>query len=166
MPRADHGWRGLRSFRSWLLTIIDHCIRDAADHHGAQKRGGGRTPVQFSVLRGASSDTARDSVNAGPVQTTTPSRIAVLTEQVAAMQAALEELPEDVREVVRLRLFEQKTMSEIADRLGIGVAAVRHRFRRGAETYHRRLVAEFASRSVSIPADTAPPWPPSSAPMD
>lgn len=58
-------------------------------------------------------------------------------------------MPEDYREVVRLRLYEQLTVEQIADRLGIGLYAARHRFRKGAEIYEKRLTAELTSRSAS-----------------
>jgi DNA-directed RNA polymerase specialized sigma24 family protein len=66
------------------------------------------------------------------------------------MRAALAGLPDDVREVVHLRLFEQLAVEAIAQRLGLGVSAVRHRFRKGAELYQQRLTAELGTRSVAI----------------
>lgn len=135
-------WHGIRSFRSWLLTIIDHRIHEAADSLGAQKRGGGREAIAFSAMRDGSSEGTF-----GPIGSTTPSRIAIYHEQAAAMRMALERLSEDVRDVVRLRLFEQLEIAEIAQRLGIGENAVRHRFRTGAEIYHRLLKEVIASRA-------------------
>lgn len=150
--RGKFEWRGLKSFRSWFLTLADHCVRDAADHHGAAKRGGGRPATPFSALR--PHDDSGAPGYAGPVATTTPSRVAMYTEQAAAMHAALDALPEDVRDVVRLRLFEQREMQAIADVLGIGLSAARHRFRRGAALYQQRLVTEFASRSLRSSQDS------------
>lgn len=71
--RRDFEWRGLKSFRSWLLTIVDHCISDAADHQQALKRGGDRRTAVFSEVKPPSPSTS-GSEFAGPVQTTTPSR--------------------------------------------------------------------------------------------
>lgn len=151
-------WKGVRSFRSWLLTIIDNRIREAADYQSAQKRGGGQEPIAFSAMRSDSDEAAF-----GPAGSTTPSRLAIYQEQAAAMRAALERLPEEVREVVRLRLFEQLEIAEIAQQLTIGESAVRHRFRRGAELYHQLLKEAIASRAtttgVSAPivaADSSP----------
>jgi RNA polymerase sigma factor (sigma-70 family) len=147
-------WNGLRSFRSWLLTIIDNRIREAADALSAQKRGGGREPIAFSALQSGSSDGAF-----GPIGSTTPSRIAIYQEQAAAMRTALERLSDDVREVVRLRLFDQLEIADIAQRLSIGESAVRHRFRKGAEAYHRLLKEAIASRAtttgITSPISTA-----------
>lgn len=87
----------------------------------------------------------------GPWISTTPSRLAILKEQADAMEAALDAVPEEQREIVRLRLHEQETMEEIARELGLGVSAVRHRFRKGLETYQRALRSEFTSRSLGEP---------------
>lgn len=153
--RARCEWRGIRSFRSWLLSIIDNRIREAADRLGAEKRGGGREPVVASALSG---DTSGGSTADGlwPAISTTPSRVAIFREQAAAMQAALSELPEESREVVRLRLFEQLQIEEVAARLSLGESAVRHRFRKGAELYHCRLKAALATRAATRVESTTP----------
>lgn len=148
--RAQHEWRGVRSFRNWLLTIIDHRIQDFADRSMAQKRGGGTPAVECSALTGSGTRSALL-----PWDSTTPSRIAVYREQAAAMRGALERLPDDVRDVVRLRLLEQLPVEEIAQRLQLGASAVRHRFRRGAELYQKHLMAELATRSQSISPEAA-----------
>lgn len=152
--RASCEWRGLKAFRSWLLSIIDNRIRDAADRQGAQKRGGN---VQTYSLDGPPNSDGRPSASASYrmptalIDSTTPSRLAMYREQAAAMQAALEELPEELREVVRLRLVEQMPLETIAHALGLGVAAVRHRFRKGAELYHHRLkLSQSSLRSAAM----------------
>lgn len=148
--RARCEWRGVKSFRSWLLTIIDHRIRDAAERERAAKRGGGESAVPFSSLQRSGALGSTEPHFPGPIASTTPSRIAVHKEQAEAMQVALRTLPDELRDVVRLRLFEQITVEEIAERLGIGVSAARHRFRKGAAIYRRKLMSELASRSQAI----------------
>lgn len=130
--RASFRWQGVLAFRRWLLAIAAHCIEDCRDHWKAGKRDAARTqPI--------ASDRAKEVDLAEPWASTTPSRIAAAREMAAAMQTALESLPEDVRDVVRLRLFDELTIEEIAARLQLGESAVRHRFRRGAEVYRDRL---------------------------
>ena len=153
--RARCEWRGLKSFRSWLMSIIDNRIRDAAAHEGAAKRGGGSTPVPFSAIEQSGSQGDRESNFPGPVASTTPSRIAVFREQADAMREALRSLPAEMREVVRLRLFEQLAMTAIAERLEIGLSAARHRFRKGAQIYQRQLVSALASRSQAAAGESA-----------
>ena len=132
-------WRGHRAFRNWLVSAIENRLRDAADRERAGKRGGG---APNAPLRGPGS-----SVPSALVLSTTPSRVAQYREQATAMRAALAQLPDDVRDVVRLRLFEQWDTGRIAAELGIGPAAVLHRFRRGAELYRSRLTAMLSLRS-------------------
>ena len=144
--RSQCEWRGLRSFRSWLLSIIDNRIREAADRLSAAKRGGGlEAAPAFPAMPSGASESAW-----GPVDSSTPSRVAIFREQAEAIRAALQQLPDDLRDVVRLRLFDQLTLEDIAERLGIGESAVRHRFRKGAEEYERRLRALLVTASRDV----------------
>jgi RNA polymerase sigma-70 factor (ECF subfamily) len=143
--RGAHEWRGLRAFRSWLLKVIDNRIHDLADRANAKKRGAARQDVAPTQT-----DDGWRAIDNLVVRSTTPSRIAIYNEQAAAMRAALDTLPDELRDVVRLRLFDQLSLDEIAARLGIGESAVRHRFRKGAELYEARVRAELASRSEAI----------------
>ncbi len=157
-------WRGIKSFRSWLLTIIDHRIHDAADRSSAAKRSDGRRVVPFSALGDPgmpSGATASDF----PADSTTPSKLAMYREQAEMMKAALDGMPEELREVVRLRLFEQLPLEEIARRVGIGASAVRHRFRKGSETYLKRLRTAMSGGSATIAANRTPVSPAESSPM-
>ncbi len=142
--RRQLEWRGTKSFRSWLLSIIDHRIHDAADCDAAAKRGGGRAAVQLGGI-GARDTTSTSGEADYPVVTTTPSRLAMYREQAEVMKLALEALPEEYREVVRLRVYEQTPLEEIAERLSLGVSAVRHRFRKGSEIYARSLQPTLGS---------------------
>jgi len=146
-------WRGLKSFRSWLLTIIDHRIRRAAELQATLKRGGDIRMISESAFR---SDGSTDDQSdwAGPAGSVTPSRLAMYKEQAAAMQAALEALPEEFRDVVRLRLFDQLTMEEIAEQLETTLGAVRYRFGRGAERYRQLLRSHLASEIRSLRSET------------
>jgi RNA polymerase sigma-70 factor (ECF subfamily) len=146
-------WRGLRAFRAWMLTIIDRRIHYAAEQLAAQKRGGGAGAVRFAAVAGSTAGPTTGGPESIPAGSTTPSRVAIFREQAAAMHAALEALPDEQREIVRLRLFEQLTLDEIAARLDLTLAAVRYRFRRGAEAYQRLLRAQFSSRSLPQPHD-------------
>lgn len=159
-------WRGIRSFRSWLLTIIDNRIRDEADHTGAAKRGGGRP--QASLQYGSQTDhdhSGSARIPAALMDSTTPSRLAMYREQAAVMSEALQSLPDDLREVVRLRLIEQRTLEQVAGDLQIGVAAARHRLRKGSEMYRQRVVAAMASHSQPRSAITPQESMPDSAPL-
>ena len=130
--RAQCAWQGPVAFRRWLLQIAEHRLRGLLDHDRAQKRGGGEQTAQLR-------DTA--STFAGPVRTTTPSRVATDRELAEHMAKALASVPDGDREVVQLRSFEALTLEETATRLGITMAAVRHRFRRGVGAFEQHLRA-------------------------
>ena len=117
-----------KAFRAWLLTIIDHRIRDAAEHAGAAKRGGGTLPTHLNMLKGIE-----------PGTTSTPSRSASRREQASLMMQALDCVPPESREVVRLRLFQQMTLQDVGQRLGLSLAIVRRHLRQGSELYRQRL---------------------------
>jgi len=160
--REKFQWKGLRAFRSWVLTIIDHCIADLADRATAMKRGGDRR--KLSIDAGAARADCWKSHGSAwswlPAGSTTPSRVASYREQAGVMRAAIAELPEDVREVIRLRLFDQLELSEIAQRLNLTAATVRHRVRRGSVIYQARLRAALATRGATLVARTARASPP------
>ncbi len=134
--RARLEWRGRAAFRRWLLEIARNRVRDLSDRTNAEKRGDARP---FSVLAKAFDTGSGDDHYAGPVQTTSPGRAVADREVAALMQAALDAVPEEHRDVVRLRLFEDLTMEEVAAHTGLGVEGVRYRFRHGLEAYRRAL---------------------------
>ena len=142
-------WRGRKSFRAWLLSIIDNRLRDATAYEGARKRGGGASPIPLDGRAADASDDASVGAPPTPIASTTPSRLALYKETAAAMQEALQALPDELRDVVRLRVFEQLPLPDVAARLGLGLSAVAHRFRKGAERYHRLLSAAMTSRGLS-----------------
>ncbi|MBZ0171950.1 MAG: sigma-70 family RNA polymerase sigma factor [Phycisphaerales bacterium] len=124
-------WKGHAAFRSWLLTVIDHRIADAArmNKPGTVTHSDSHAPPCFL-----------DAVR----QSTTPSRIAAYHEEAGAIRAALSGLPDELRGIVRARIIEQRTLAEIAASEGLTIGVVRHRFRTGAELYAIRLRRELA----------------------
>lgn len=131
-------WRGRAAFRRWLLEIARNRVRDLAERETAGKRD-----VRLELLAsdltvdGASSSAAEHY--AGPVATNSPSRVAADGEIAALLQRALDEVPPEWRDVVRLRLFEDRTMEDSGTALGIGEEGARYRFRQGIEVYRRAL---------------------------
>ena len=63
------------------------------------------------------------------------------------MSQAIGGLPEDLAEVVRLRLFDERTVPEIAKLLDVGESAVKDRFRKGAMSYRKRLSSLLSPES-------------------
>jgi RNA polymerase sigma factor (sigma-70 family) len=147
--RAKCEWRGVKAFRAWVLSVVENRIREQVQYCRAAKRGSGVSPVMFSTLEQSGVDCDGTNAFAGPAGSTTPSRVAIYREQAMAMQAAMNSLPEHLRAVVHLRLFEQLSIQDIADRLAISPSIVRHRFRDGAALYQSRLTSALATQTDS-----------------
>lgn len=150
--RAQCEWRGQAAFRKWLLQLARNRVCDLADVASAKKRGAGR--VQRFSDREPASGSHGEEHYAGPCQHTTPGRAAADVETAAQFEAALATVADEWRDIVRLRLFEELTMEEIAARLGIGVEAARYRFRQGAEAYRRELRRRRAIGIDTVGAET------------
>ncbi len=137
--REQHEWKNVRAYRGWLLEIARNRIRDHARRMQALKRGGSDGTALFSemgVEEGAS------LAGLLPGCSTTPSRISSTNERAAQMREALAKLPEEQAQIVRLHLFEERPMPEIAEELAIGLAAAWYRFRQGSVAYARVLARD------------------------
>lgn len=146
--RLSIEWRGPRAFRAWILTLIDHRLRDAANYIRRKKRGGGRSAL--SIDRGYTDDShSPRPLPQALVASTTPSRIARAKERKRAMQTALAELEPILKDILFQRLFEQRTLDKIAKSTGLTVSAVRRRFASALATYHAKLTHSMTSASHS-----------------
>jgi RNA polymerase sigma-70 factor, ECF subfamily len=75
----------------------------------------------------------------GAPQQSSPSQRAMRGEQAVALATALETLPPDQREAVRLRHLEGRSLNEIAAHLGRTPAAAAGLIKRGMQTLRERL---------------------------
>lgn len=100
--------RGEGSFRAWLTAIADNRLQDAVRRHtSAAKRSTNR-----EVTRAARPETAYLVA----VQRS-PSSVVASDEQLDLVRAAMEELSDDYRTVLRLALEQGLSLREVAERM-------------------------------------------------
>jgi RNA polymerase sigma-70 factor (ECF subfamily) len=119
---AQFEQRGPGSFQSWLSEIARTCLLDLVRSYRRQKRGGNMARRRISWI-----DVAEHLMHnpEGRLPVPTPSRIAVGKELVCAVQAAVSQLPENERRVMRLYYLEQQPTESIAAELDVSPGAVR-----------------------------------------
>ena len=137
----QHSWKDTRSYRNWILTIAKNRVTDHARWLRTEKRGGGGAPALFSEM-GLESGVSLASLL--PVGSTTPSRLASTNERAVAMRAALEGLEADHAAILRMHLFEEREMTDIAAELEIGIGAAWYRFRQASTVYSQLLAGHLS----------------------
>ena len=111
---ARFHFQGAGSFSRWLCRIIENRIRGLADYHGAAKR---RPRGRVERISGV--------VERALAATPGPSTQADRNDRHARLAAALAALPEEQREVLLLRYFQDRSVDEIAHLVGRSPSAVR-----------------------------------------
>ncbi|MGQ0628471.1 MAG: RNA polymerase sigma factor [Phycisphaerales bacterium] len=151
--RARLEWRGPRAFRALVIMnmrrrIVDQARRLDRGHANEPAAGAALAHHDEQDHAGEHEGPARAVRDVRPPisTTTTPSRVAWLREQAAAIRAALEAVPEEQRTVLRLRIIEQMTVVEIARALRRAPETVRALLVEGARTYAWRLRERLGSR--------------------
>ena len=115
------------NLKAWLFTILHNTFRNMRRHDG-------RNPI----------DVDSEYVEQAPaVRPTDYSPEELLTRATldVDLQAALDALPEAIRQAVWLRDVEELTYAEIADVLGVPIGTVMSRISRGRRALYERLQA-------------------------
>ena len=123
MIAARAGWTPDASFASWLYRIAHNRI---ADHWRAQQY---RPPAPENA----------DERTARIPDPDTPERTLSEFEQRRGLQLALDELPDEQREVIMLRLEQELTLEEIGAITGVGRETVKSRLRYAMDKLRARL---------------------------
>jgi RNA polymerase sigma-70 factor (ECF subfamily) len=124
-------YRGEAAFRHWLFTIARRKLADRDEYLGAEKRDADR------LISNAGSETsfAREVYAAFG----TPSELAIRAETLARIEEALDEMPEESREVVLMSRLAGLSTIEIAEKLGKKPASVRSALSRALARLGRAL---------------------------
>ncbi|MCX7945484.1 MAG: RNA polymerase sigma factor RpoE [Hydrogenophilus sp.] len=129
--RAIDSFRGESAFYTWLYRIA---LNTAKNHLLTSRR-----PVEMVRAQGENEEGDGFDLFESQGSEETPERL-LLTEEIAAtVQAALEELPEELRTAVQLRELEGLSYEEIARAMGCPIGTVRSRIFRAREAIAKRL---------------------------
>jgi RNA polymerase sigma-70 factor (ECF subfamily) len=137
-------YRGLRTFKkearfsSWLYQIALNLCRDRL------RRRRGRTHVSL------------DELDEGGALATTSAVADLETRDLSRRVAlAMEDLPEEQREVIVLKEYQGLTFLEIAGALEVPVSTVKTRLYRGLGLLRQRLEREGIRSAAAVPAPTS-----------
>ena len=134
LPAAEFGDR--EPF-SWLCQIAERRIIDLHRRFfGAQKRDAGR---EVSLGSNSSDTQQAGLINLLVASLTTPSQAFSRNAREEKLLAALDKLPAEQREALRLRYIESLPSKQIAERLGKSDAAVRVMLTRSLKKLHELL---------------------------
>lgn len=117
--RALKGFKGEARFSSWLYQIAVNLCRDR------MRRRRGRTFLSLEALGDESGPSRAASPDPGPMELLQRGALRSLVQDAIAM------LPEDQREVIVLKEYEELTFLEIAQVLDVPLSTVKTRLYRG-----------------------------------
>jgi RNA polymerase sigma-70 factor (ECF subfamily) len=122
--------------RSWLSTIVNHNVIDAARHFVQAERRSQAREVQIELHLESSGF---------PVTSQPPSLALRKRESDQALARAVAQLPDSQRQVVELRFRDGFDYRSISEQLGISELAARKQCSRAIETLRRQLAAEHGT---------------------
>lgn len=139
--RALHQFRGEAQFYTWLYRIAVNTAKKALVDLK-------RDPViSESALRGNGDEEETSPLDRELTSDETPETVLAAQEIAAAVNAAMEALPEDLRQAVTLREIEGLSYEEIATVMECPIGTVRSRIFRAREAISARVKPLLEKRS-------------------
>ena len=131
--RALHQFRGEAQFYTWLYRIAVNTAKKALMDLK-------RDPLVYeAALAGADDGDETSRPGNEPINEETPETVLAAREIAAAVNAAMEALPEDLRQAVTLREIEGLSYEEIALAMACPIGTVRSRIFRAREAISARV---------------------------
>jgi len=133
------------AFLNWLSKVVENRIRDQADFFHAGKRDHRKEAAFQGKQRSDNSEVPLDIADrdAG-----TPSQFLVLDEELLRLEAAMDRLPEEYRDLVIATKIEGRTYQELADESGKSPDSVRMQVNRSMVALTKAF-RELDSESVN-----------------
>jgi RNA polymerase sigma-70 factor (ECF subfamily) len=131
--RALHQFRGEAQFYTWLYRIAVNTAKKALVD---MKRD---PTVSEAALRSADDDDETYRPGNEPISDETPESVLAANEIAAAVNAAMEALPAELRQAVQLREIEGMSYEEIAEVMDCPIGTVRSRIFRAREAISARV---------------------------
>lgn len=131
--RALHQFRGEAQFYTWLYRIAVNTAKKALLD---MKRN---PVVTESALQTSDDEDETSRPGNEPINEETPETVLAAQEIAAAVNAAMDALPEDLRQAVTLREIEGLSYEEIATVMGCPIGTVRSRIFRAREAISARV---------------------------
>lgn len=131
--RALHQFRGEAQFYTWLYRIAVNTAKKALMDLK-------RSPIVYEgALRSSDDEDETFRVGHEPINEETPETVLAAREIAQAVNAAMEALPEDLRQAVSLREIEGLSYEEIAVAMACPIGTVRSRIFRAREAISARV---------------------------
>ncbi len=139
--RALHQFRGEAQFYTWLYRIAVNTAKKALLELK-------RDPLVYeAALRPEGEDDETSRPAQEPISDETPESVLAAQEIAAAVNAAMEALPEDLRQAVSLREIEGMSYEDIATAMDCPIGTVRSRIFRAREAISARVRPLLENRS-------------------
>lgn len=133
--RSRKNFRGDVPLASWVFQIAANLFRNELRRRGAEKRSGLEQSLDADDGDSLLAETQSESSTSPASPTSALDRL-LQREQVAAVVEAIESLPPKMRRTVRLRIYKQRSISDIAELMQVTDSTVkahlhqaRHRLR-------------------------------------
>jgi RNA polymerase sigma-70 factor (ECF subfamily) len=132
-------WKNLARYNetcrlsTWLYAILLHCHQEAA------RRARSR-PISLARIPAAEAAGLRERQENDPASTPSPAETALRNEAAAQLNRCIQMLPEKHREVIRLRFFEDASLTDMAAVLGCSVGTVKSRLHHALEKLRKMKV--------------------------
>ena len=131
--RALHQFRGEAQFYTWLYRIAVNTAKKALLDMK-------RNPVMYEgAMRGGDQEDETSRLDSELITEETPETVLAAQEIAQAVNAAMEALPEDLRQAVTLREIEGLSYEEIATAMECPIGTVRSRIFRAREAISARV---------------------------